>query len=83
LFNSFSKEDKLYVLRMIYPFTAGWAVWTWVGLAVARATNRWRSRIKDEVYLIGERLHNFGEASRKALSDQKGVSAGPSHAVVA
>ena len=28
---------------------------------LARATRRWRSRIRDEVYLVGERLHNFGE----------------------
>lgn len=31
------------------------------GLEVARATERWRSRVRDEVYLVGERLHNFGE----------------------
>lgn len=34
-----------------------------VGLwAVKGALQAWRGRIRDEVYLIGERLHNFGES---------------------
>jgi E3 ubiquitin-protein ligase MARCH6 len=65
---------------MIYPFSAGWAVWIWVGMAVARATARWRSRIKDEVYLIGERLHNFGETGKKALPEPKTAFASSSSA---
>ena len=28
------------------------------------AFQKWRGRIRDEVYLIGERLHNFGESRR-------------------
>jgi len=72
IFSAFSPEDKLYVLRMIYPFSAGCAVWTWLGMALGKATVRWRARIRDEVYLIGERLHNFGEG-RKAASEAKTV----------
>jgi E3 ubiquitin-protein ligase MARCH6 len=28
---------------------------------LARIVTRWRLVVRDEVYLIGERLHNFGE----------------------
>lgn len=28
---------------------------------MGRAVEQWRAKIKDEVYLVGERLHNFGE----------------------
>ena len=35
---------------------------------LGRALIRWRSRVRDEVYLIGERLHNFGE--KKARVDR-------------
>lgn len=38
------------------------------------AVTKWRMRIRDEVYLIGERLHNFGE--RKAGAGDGGVRAG-------
>ena len=27
-----------------------------------RGLRKWKGRIRDEVYLIGERLHNFGES---------------------
>ena len=28
---------------------------------IRRAVGKWKSRVRDEVYLIGERLHNFGD----------------------
>lgn len=52
-------QTKFY--RYSYPLAASAVM---LGLAVAevmKATERWRARIKDEVYLVGERLHNFGE----------------------
>ncbi|KAL8699047.1 MAG: hypothetical protein Q9224_001583 [Gallowayella concinna] len=34
---------------------------------MARAFRGWKRRIRDEVYLIGERLHNFGERKTPAV----------------
>ena len=31
---------------------------------LSRAFSGWRRKIRDEVYLIGERLHNFGDGKR-------------------
>lgn len=36
-------------------------VWVWL---LRRVFEGWRRRIRDEVYLIGERLHNFGDSKR-------------------
>lgn len=47
--------------RYSYPGILGDATAGVVAWAVARAFKGWRQRIRDEVYLIGERLHNFGE----------------------
>ncbi|MCJ1433693.1 hypothetical protein MMC27_003057 [Xylographa pallens] len=49
------------VYRYSYPVVAGLAVGTAGCVALARALGGWRGKIRDEVYLIGERLHNFGE----------------------
>ncbi|KAF7188910.1 ERAD-associated E3 ubiquitin-protein ligase doa10 [Pseudocercospora fuligena] len=47
--------------RYSYPITAGWILLVFGSSEVVKATGRWRARIRDEVYLVGERLHNFGE----------------------
>ncbi|MCJ1377584.1 hypothetical protein MMC17_000679 [Xylographa soralifera] len=49
------------VYRYSYPVVAGLAVGTAGCVALAKALGGWRGRVRDEVYLIGERLHNFGE----------------------
>lgn len=36
----------------------------WASNVLVRLLGRWRLVVRDEVYLIGERLHNFGD--RKA-----------------
>jgi E3 ubiquitin-protein ligase MARCH6 len=54
-------EVQTLVYRYSYP-VAGTIVGAVLAvLEVARATERWRARVRDEVYLVGERLHNFGE----------------------
>jgi E3 ubiquitin-protein ligase MARCH6 len=54
-------QTQAVIYRYAYPLMAVCAV-AWVVLrGAAGATARWRSRIRDEVYLVGERLHNFGE----------------------
>jgi E3 ubiquitin-protein ligase MARCH6 len=54
-------EEKVKIMRLAYPIALGVATSLWSVLIVGKATERWRLRIRDEVYLIGERLHNFGE----------------------
>ncbi|KFY55602.1 hypothetical protein V496_06951 [Pseudogymnoascus sp. VKM F-4515 (FW-2607)] len=64
LFGS-SEEAKTRVYRYAFPaMTVAFAQVQ--GLAAAAEVVRgWRMSIRDEVYLIGERLHNFGESRRK------------------
>ncbi|KAK3070731.1 hypothetical protein LTR53_009929, partial [Teratosphaeriaceae sp. CCFEE 6253] len=47
--------------RYSYPLAAICVVLLLCAGEVGGAVRRWRARIKDEVYLVGERLHNFGE----------------------
>lgn len=55
------KEAQTLVYRYSYPVTAGVGLAVWGLGEVWRELGRWRGRIRDEVYLVGERLHNFGE----------------------
>ncbi|KAL8668684.1 MAG: hypothetical protein Q9168_006698 [Polycauliona sp. 1 TL-2023] len=55
---------KAQVYRYSYPFFLAQGVANVVVYCMARAFKGWKRKIRDEVYLIGERLHNFGE--RKA-----------------
>lgn len=51
------------IYRLSFPFvalSAGSCVALWSALGVFRS---WQVRIRDEAYLIGERLHNFGASS--------------------
>lgn len=66
---------KILMSRLVYPLCSGAVAAVYAGMALARATERWRGRIRDEIYLIGERLHNFGErkaAPPKPASSGKG-----------
>lgn len=63
----YAKEDE-YIRACVYRYS--YPVVLVLGLAIAmlwlagKAFKGWRRRIRDEVYLIGERLHNFGEGAR-------------------
>jgi E3 ubiquitin-protein ligase MARCH6 len=59
------------LLRLAYPVAAVACFAMYIIWSIMRATRRWRLRIRDEVYLIGERLHNFGD-SKKASKRNKG-----------
>ena len=62
---------KTMIYRYSYPLAAGCVMLVFGTAELANATSRWRARIRDEVYLVGERLHNFGE--KKPPSGSKGV----------
>ena len=49
------------VYRYSYPGVLFLLLLYIFGRVLRRAVSRWRTRIRDEVYLVGERLHNLGE----------------------
>ncbi|KIW04532.1 uncharacterized protein PV09_04286 [Verruconis gallopava] len=55
------KDDKIATMRMAYPLASAIVVAVLAGRTAVRAARRWKARIRDEVYLVGERLHNFGD----------------------
>ncbi|KAL9104619.1 MAG: hypothetical protein Q9163_000484 [Psora crenata] len=66
LFAHFEGEHVLpLVYRYSYPVLMAWVAVVGTVVLAAKAFGRWRRRVRDEVYLIGERLHNYGEARRK------------------
>jgi E3 ubiquitin-protein ligase MARCH6 len=59
--NLVSASVRTKVYRYSYPICASQALGIWCTWELSEGLRRWRGRIKDEVYLIGERLHNLGE----------------------
>jgi E3 ubiquitin-protein ligase MARCH6 len=49
------------VYRFSYPVAAGLGTLMWGFGVVGAVVKKWRASVRDEVYLVGERLHNFGE----------------------
>lgn len=72
LFASRGATFQAHVYRYSYPAMSLLGLWLALLYLVGMAFRGWRQRIRDEVYLIGERLHNFGE--RKGLGTGSGVS---------
>ncbi|KAI0845942.1 hypothetical protein F5Y00DRAFT_245316 [Daldinia vernicosa] len=60
-----AQEMRVLIFRLAYPSTALF----WASLILMRRILRvfegWQVRIRDEAYLMGERLHNFGGTSSK------------------
>ncbi|KAF2439095.1 hypothetical protein P171DRAFT_436450 [Karstenula rhodostoma CBS 690.94] len=57
-------QTRKMVWRFVFP-CLGLAVGAvWAGKEGLGVVRRWRGVVRDEVYLIGERLHNFGERRR-------------------
>lgn len=59
-------EAERLVFRYAYPAVLGLAIQCLGVWALVGVLRGWRQRIRDEVYLIGERLHNFGERKGSA-----------------
>lgn len=72
LWRNSTELELIYVNRCAYPMVlvmlgvAG-ALWK-----AAQMVKGWKQKIKDEVYLIGERLHNFGD-NRKVVGTATGL----------
>jgi E3 ubiquitin-protein ligase MARCH6 len=61
IFKSIPEHDKILVYRYTYPVVLLGLCIGYLIYLLCLAVRGWRMRIRDEVYLIGERLHNFGE----------------------
>ncbi|KZF21722.1 hypothetical protein L228DRAFT_269178 [Xylona heveae TC161] len=61
LFHDADQAIQSQVYRYSYPAVLFLCLWVVCGYALGHLVKGWRQRIKDDVYLIGERLHNFGE----------------------
>jgi E3 ubiquitin-protein ligase MARCH6 len=71
-------ELRMKLYRYAYPGLMAGVLATYCAVLLKRQIGVWRVRIRDEVYLIGERLHNFGEGgkSASAVARQRGVGVG-------
>lgn len=61
LYYGASQATKKLVWRYSFPAVGLSIVVIWASNVLVRLLVRWRLVVRDEVYLIGERLHNFGE----------------------
>ncbi|KAJ5668998.1 hypothetical protein N7462_010068 [Penicillium macrosclerotiorum] len=57
----YSHTEPHFVYRYVYPLTLMFVLAVWATHLALRRVAIWRINIRDDVYLIGERLHNFGE----------------------
>jgi E3 ubiquitin-protein ligase MARCH6 len=71
-------ELRMELYRYAYPGLMAGVLATYCAVLLKRQIGVWRVRIRDEVYLIGERLHNFGEGGKSVstVARQKGVGVG-------
>ena len=72
LYHGASQATKNQVWRFSFPAVGLSLVFMWASSAVVRLLVRWRLVVRDEVYLIGERLHNFGEKKTMAKEEALG-----------
>ncbi|KAK7987319.1 hypothetical protein PG989_007634 [Apiospora arundinis] len=53
-------KTQVVAFRLAYPFAALCVMVAYVLRGVLVVLEGWRARVRDEAYLMGERLHNFG-----------------------
>jgi E3 ubiquitin-protein ligase MARCH6 len=65
---------RMKAYRYAYPGLMAGVLASYCAFLLKRQMGVWRARIRDEVYLIGERLHNFGEGGRSVRAPaQRGI----------
>ena len=60
-------EKQLRIFRYAYPAILAIALAMYTSLLVRKRLDIWRLKIRDEVYLVGERLHNFVEERQSSV----------------
>lgn len=63
------------VYRYAYPCTFFTSAAVWFAYMVRRQVDIWRVNVRDDVYLIGERLHNFSDKRTKETGASRRVGA--------
>lgn len=58
--------------RFAYPALLATGLGLYIVSALVDVARKWRRRIRDEAYLIGERLHNYGERRQQDLHSGSG-----------
>ncbi|KAJ4383266.1 hypothetical protein N0V86_001311 [Didymella sp. IMI 355093] len=80
LYRGASEATKNQVWRYSFPVVGLSLAIMLAGRVFARIVIRWRLVVRDEVYLIGERLHNFGEKrapqARQDMGTQTTIGSG-------
>lgn len=66
-------HELIFIYRLSYPAAAINTLAALVSWSIFGVVSSWKTRIRDEAYLIGERLHNFGVTTAGAGS---GAAAG-------
>jgi E3 ubiquitin-protein ligase MARCH6 len=74
LYSTASTGTKSQVWRFSFPVHAVALVTIWVGHESAVMVNRWRMVVRDEVYLIGERLHNFKDRKTSVVTEGHAIT---------
>ncbi|KAJ5387119.1 hypothetical protein N7509_009660 [Penicillium cosmopolitanum] len=69
-------EAQSHVYRYAYPATLLVVLAAWTTHLVRRRVALWRINIRDDVYLIGERLHNFSEKRARDVGVSRRVITG-------
>ncbi|KAF9893385.1 hypothetical protein FE257_011817 [Aspergillus nanangensis] len=70
-FSALDKHSLVY--RYSYPITLLIGLVFWLGYFAHRQVEIWHIHIRDDVYLIGERLHNFREKRTKEVGVSRRV----------
>ncbi|RHZ72084.1 hypothetical protein CDV55_108611 [Aspergillus turcosus] len=69
-------DNQAKVYRYAFPATLLLSFVAWLVYMVRRQVDIWRVNIRDDVYLIGERLHNFREKRAKDVGVSRRVITG-------
>lgn len=69
-------EAQSHIYRYAYPTTLLVLLAAWTIHLVSRRVAIWRINIRDDVYLIGERLHNFSEKRARDVGVSRRVITG-------
>ncbi|CBF70108.1 hypothetical protein AN6136.2 [Aspergillus nidulans FGSC A4] len=73
---SFRPELQSKVYRYAYPVTLAMGLLAWFAYLVYRQVEVWKVSIRDEFFLIGERLHNFREKRAREVGVPRRVITG-------
>lgn len=77
-----SEATRSLVWRHSFPSVGLTVAVAFAARVLARIVTRWRLVVRDEVYLIGERLHNFGERKAPQAKQDVGTQTNAAQAAV-